>query len=143
MQMTITLLYVRFDYMCAEHDAEMFAVKLHGKAHNLLRKLRFEYDEVLSQVDVLLMPTLPWVAKKLLVSIVHVLLSSQLTRNVHQPANSSPTTHFKDQNGLVSSRLHVTRFRLDKSPFPGYEHCSVQPDRASRNHIPVRHAPAA
>lgn len=39
--------------------------KLHGKTHNLLRKLRYDYDAALTQVDVILMPTLPWVAKTL------------------------------------------------------------------------------
>lgn len=42
-------------------------MQLHGKAHNILRKLRTEYDAALEQVDILVMPTTPWVAKVMLV----------------------------------------------------------------------------
>lgn len=34
-----------------------------------MRKLKLEYDAVLRNVDLLVMPTLPWVAKKLLVRV--------------------------------------------------------------------------
>lgn len=79
--------------------------KLHGKAHNLLRKLRFDYDDVLSKVDVLLMPTLPWVARKLVVSTVATAQYwTLLTRPYLQPADSSPLTHFKEHDGLVRRR---------------------------------------
>ncbi|KAH9928393.1 amidase signature domain-containing protein [Fomitopsis serialis] len=37
--------------------------QLHGKTHNLFRRLRSEYDAVLENVDVLVMPTVPWVPK--------------------------------------------------------------------------------
>lgn len=56
-------------------SSQQIAWKLHGKTHNLTRKLRFEYDDALSKVDILVMPTLPWVAKKLLVR-QHLLLMS-------------------------------------------------------------------
>jgi amidase len=41
--------------------------KLHGKVHNLIRKLKLDYDAVLNNVDIIATPTLPWVAKKMLV----------------------------------------------------------------------------
>ncbi|KAF8518546.1 amidase signature domain-containing protein [Hysterangium stoloniferum] len=55
---------------------------LHGKCHNLLRKLRLDYDAALSEVDILIMPTTPWVAK------------------VMPPPNASPLTHFSEARGL-------------------------------------------
>ncbi|KAI0091153.1 amidase signature enzyme [Irpex rosettiformis] len=60
---------------------------LHGKTHNLVRKLRYEYDDALSKVDVLLMPTLPWVAKKLLGQDV------------------SPSEHMKDYSGFNTNTV--------------------------------------
>lgn len=39
-----------------------------------MRKLKLEYDAVLKDVDLLVMPTLPWVAKKLLVRELEVFL---------------------------------------------------------------------
>ncbi|KAI0696921.1 amidase signature domain-containing protein [Cytidiella melzeri] len=60
---------------------------LHGKTHNLIRKLRYEYDDALNTVDVLLMPTLPWVAKKLL------------------PQDASPSDHFQDYLGLNTNTV--------------------------------------
>ncbi|KIJ54161.1 hypothetical protein M422DRAFT_775353 [Sphaerobolus stellatus SS14] len=56
---------------------------LHGKCHNLLRKLSLEYDEALNKVDILVMPTTPWVAKVLL------------------PATARPLDHFKESEGLT------------------------------------------
>ncbi|CCM01509.1 uncharacterized protein FIBRA_03565 [Fibroporia radiculosa] len=57
--------------------------QLYGKTQNLFRKLRFEYDAVLKDVDVLVMPTTPWVAK------------------VMQPREASLIDHYKDYNGLT------------------------------------------
>ncbi|OCH84923.1 amidase signature enzyme [Obba rivulosa] len=57
--------------------------QLYGKTQNLFRKLRQEYDVVLNDVDVLVMPTTPWVAK------------------VMQPRNASIRDHYKDYNGLT------------------------------------------
>ncbi|EMD33904.1 hypothetical protein CERSUDRAFT_125669 [Gelatoporia subvermispora B] len=59
--------------------------QLYGKTQNLFRKLRQEYDAVLADVDVLVMPTTPWVAK------------------VMQPRNASIRDHYKDYNGLAES----------------------------------------
>lgn len=47
---------------------------MHGKIHNIMRKLRLDYDAVFKDVDLLVMPTLPWVAKKMLVGLVAVAL---------------------------------------------------------------------
>ncbi|KAF8527604.1 amidase signature enzyme [Hysterangium stoloniferum] len=58
---------------------------LHGKCHNLLRKLRLDYDAVLNEVDILIMPTTPWVAK------------------VMPPPNASPLTHFGEARGLLDN----------------------------------------
>ncbi|KAF8578611.1 amidase signature enzyme [Ramaria rubella] len=56
---------------------------LHGKCHNLLRKLRLEYDKAFDKVDILAMPTTPWVPKVLL------------------PVNANPLAHFEDTHGLT------------------------------------------
>jgi len=61
--------------------------QLHGKTHNLFRKLRLEYDAILNDVDVLVMPTTPWVAK------------------VMQPREASLRDHYKDYNGLTYNTL--------------------------------------
>ncbi|GBE87908.1 Glutamyl-tRNA amidotransferase subunit A [Sparassis crispa] len=57
--------------------------QLHGKTHNLFRKLRLEYDAALAKVDILVMPTTPWVAKVML------------------PRDASLLEHFGDYNGLT------------------------------------------
>ncbi|KAK7693198.1 hypothetical protein QCA50_002764 [Cerrena zonata] len=59
--------------------------QLHGKTHNLIRKLKFAYDKAFKEVDVLVMPTLPWVAKPLL------------------PRDAPVTDHFKDSFGLTGN----------------------------------------
>ncbi|KAI0077100.1 amidase signature enzyme [Panus rudis PR-1116 ss-1] len=56
-----------------------------GKTHNLIRKLKFAYDRSLKDVDILVMPTLPWVAKTLL------------------PRDAPVTEHFKDSLGLTGN----------------------------------------
>ncbi|KZT67443.1 Glutamyl-tRNA amidotransferase subunit A [Daedalea quercina L-15889] len=61
--------------------------QLHGKTHNLFRKLRTEYDSVLEGVDILVMPTVPWVPK------------------VMQPRQASLLDHYKDYNGLTCNTL--------------------------------------
>ncbi|KAH9944832.1 amidase signature domain-containing protein [Amylocystis lapponica] len=40
--------------------------QLYGKTHNLFRKLRMDYDRAFKQVDILIMPTTPWVAQVML-----------------------------------------------------------------------------
>lgn len=65
----------------------MLTLKLSGKAINLVRKLRNEYDDVLSRFDVLVMPTLPHLAKKLpaaeppISPLAHMQLTAGLTLN--------------------------------------------------------------
>lgn len=81
------LWYVAASYMVSGMYAEMNYPQLHGKIHNLMRKLKLEYDAVLRNVDLLVMPTLPWVAKKLL------------------PADAPPLTQLKDYDGLTSNTL--------------------------------------
>ncbi|KAJ3559132.1 hypothetical protein NM688_g529 [Phlebia brevispora] len=63
--------------------ADQYYPSLHGKAHNLIRRLRLDYDNIFKDVDILLMPTLPYVAKKLL------------------PQDAPPLTHFEAQWGLT------------------------------------------
>lgn len=67
--------------------ADQYFPQLHGKTHNLFRKLRLEYDAVLNDVDILVMPTTPWVAK------------------VMQPREASLRDHYKDYNGLTYNTL--------------------------------------
>ncbi|KAI0733549.1 amidase signature enzyme [Fomitopsis betulina] len=61
--------------------------QIHGKTHNLFRKLRTEYDGVLDDVDIIVMPTTPWVPK------------------VMQPRDASLLDHYKDYNGLTWNTL--------------------------------------
>ncbi|GJJ13432.1 hypothetical protein Clacol_007686 [Clathrus columnatus] len=63
--------------------AEEHYPTIHGKCHNLFRKLRMDYDEAFQTVDVLVMPTTPWVAKVLL------------------PREAKPLAHFSEANGLT------------------------------------------
>ncbi|KAF8531459.1 amidase signature domain-containing protein [Gautieria morchelliformis] len=56
---------------------------LHGKCHNMLRRLQMKYDTALEKVDILVMPTTPWVAK------------------VMPPVDAPPRIHFQEANGLV------------------------------------------
>ena len=88
-------------------------VQIHGKAHNLVRKLRMEYDVVLNDVDVLLMPTLPFVAKTLLVRpppspplvmLIHFVMS-------FQPTDAPLQEHLKVYTGLV--RLQQSSYSQD------------------------------
>ncbi|THG96265.1 hypothetical protein EW026_g5540 [Hermanssonia centrifuga] len=67
--------------------ADEYYPHLHGKTHNLIRKLRFAYDKALSDVDLLVMPTLPWVAKTLL------------------PQDAPPLAHFKESFGLTANTV--------------------------------------
>jgi amidase len=41
---------------------------LHGKCRNMLRRLQAKYEAALEKVDILVMPTTPWVAKVMPVS---------------------------------------------------------------------------
>lgn len=78
---------------------------MHGKANNLFRKLKFEYDAVLDDVDVLLMPTAPWVAKVLLPReapmLEHFNVYHGLTFNT-QPFNETGHPALSVPCGMVS-----------------------------------------
>lgn len=65
--------------------AEMTYPSLHGKATNLSRKLRDAYDVALQEYDVLLTPTLPYVATS------------------HCEPGATPLEQIKKQVGLVSN----------------------------------------
>ncbi|KAI0950823.1 hypothetical protein AcW1_008022 [Taiwanofungus camphoratus] len=63
--------------------ADQHFPQLYGKTQNIFVKLRQEYDAALDKVDIMVMPTTPWVAK------------------VMQPRDASLLDHYKDYNGLT------------------------------------------
>lgn len=81
------LWFIAAHYMVSGMYAEQNYPQLHGKVHNLIRKLKLDYDAVLKDVDILVMPTLPWVAKKMM------------------PQDAPPLAHLKDYDGLTSNTL--------------------------------------
>ncbi|EKM58558.1 uncharacterized protein PHACADRAFT_252996 [Phanerochaete carnosa HHB-10118-sp] len=81
------LWFIAAHYMVSGMYAEQNYPQLHGKVHNLIRKLKLDYDAVLEGVDLMVMPTLPWVAKKLM------------------PPDASPLAQLKDYDGLTSNTM--------------------------------------
>lgn len=97
-----------------------------------MRKLKFEYDAVLKNVDLLVMPTLPWVAKKLLVRGYDP--SNKANAEVTlQPADAPPLTQLKDYDGLVRATYFVSNgpIAVLMEVLVDIEHVTIQPHRAS------------